>query len=51
MARYWPEFAAAGVAENAAYLLRPDGYIAFADPAAKARSLAAYLDTRGLKFG
>jgi 2-polyprenyl-6-methoxyphenol hydroxylase-like FAD-dependent oxidoreductase len=45
-----PEFARSGVRENAAYLIRPDGYIAFADPAAKARTLAAYLDAHGLTF-
>ena len=44
------EFARTGLAESAAYLIRPDGYIAFADPAAKARNLAAYLDTQGLTF-
>jgi 2-polyprenyl-6-methoxyphenol hydroxylase-like FAD-dependent oxidoreductase len=44
------EFARTGIAENAAYLIRPDGYIAFADPAAKARNLAAYLDAHGLTF-
>jgi 2-polyprenyl-6-methoxyphenol hydroxylase-like FAD-dependent oxidoreductase len=45
-----PGFAASGLVENAAYLIRPDGYIAFADTAAKARTLAAYLDTQGLTF-
>jgi 2-polyprenyl-6-methoxyphenol hydroxylase-like FAD-dependent oxidoreductase len=45
-----PELAHSGLAENASYLIRPDGYIAFADPAAKARTLAAYLDAQGLAF-
>lgn len=45
-----PEFAASGVQENAGYLIRPDGYIAFADPAAKARNLAGYLDSHELRF-
>jgi 2-polyprenyl-6-methoxyphenol hydroxylase-like FAD-dependent oxidoreductase len=45
-----PSIAATGLKENAAYLIRPDGYIAFADPTAKARNLAAYLDTQGLTF-
>ena len=45
-----PGLAASGIAENAVYLIRPDGYIAFADPTAKARNLAAYLDTQGLTF-
>lgn len=45
-----PSFAQSGFAENAVYLIRPDGYIAFADPTAKARNLAAYLDQQGLAF-
>ena len=45
-----PEIAHSGLAENAVYLIRPDGYIAFADPPAKARTLAAYLDAQGLTF-
>jgi 2-polyprenyl-6-methoxyphenol hydroxylase-like FAD-dependent oxidoreductase len=45
-----PEFTRSGIRENAAYLIRPDGYIAFVDPAAKARNLAAYLDAHALAF-
>ncbi len=45
-----PDLAQSGIMENAAYLIRPDGYIAFADPPAKARTLAAYLDSQGLSF-
>jgi 2-polyprenyl-6-methoxyphenol hydroxylase-like FAD-dependent oxidoreductase len=45
-----PEFSRTGLAENAAYLIRPDGYVAFADSAAKARTLASYLDAQGLTF-
>jgi hypothetical protein len=45
-----PGFAHSGVVENAVYLIRPDGYIAFADAGAKARTLAAYLDAKGLTF-
>ena len=45
-----PAFAASGFVENACYLIRPDGYLAFADPPAKARTLAAYLDAHGLNF-
>lgn len=45
-----PEFGEQGVRENAVYLVRPDGYIALADPDAKARTLAAFLDTHGLRF-
>jgi hypothetical protein len=46
-----PQFAEQGLRENAVYLIRPDGYIALADPEAKARTLAAFLDTHGLRFG
>jgi 2-polyprenyl-6-methoxyphenol hydroxylase-like FAD-dependent oxidoreductase len=45
-----PDLAASGLVENAVYFIRPDGYIAFADPPAKARTLAAYLDAQGLTF-
>ncbi len=45
-----PEFSEQGVRENAVYLIRPDGYIALADPEAKARTLAGFLDAQGLKF-
>jgi 2-polyprenyl-6-methoxyphenol hydroxylase-like FAD-dependent oxidoreductase len=38
----------AGLRPNALYLLRPDGYIALADPEASATQLAAYLDAHGL---
>ncbi|NUO50392.1 MAG: NAD(P)-binding protein [Polyangiaceae bacterium] len=44
----WTEAAAAaGYLENASYLVRPDGYVALADPDARAGSLAAYFDARG----
>ena len=45
-----PQMAAEGIQENAVYLIRPDGYIALADPAAKARTLGAFLDSHGLRF-
>ena len=45
-----PDLAHSGIVENAVYLIRPDGYIAFADAGAKARTLAAYLDAQGLTF-
>ncbi|HEV2578063.1 MAG TPA: FAD-dependent monooxygenase [Acidobacteriaceae bacterium] len=45
------QFAEQGLRENAAYLIRPDGYVALADPAAKARTLAEFLDSHGLTFG
>jgi hypothetical protein len=39
----------AGLARNAAYLVRPDGHVALADPEASASALEAYLDARGLR--
>jgi hypothetical protein len=39
----------AGLARNAAYLVRPDGHVALADPAASAITLQKYLDERGLR--
>jgi 2-polyprenyl-6-methoxyphenol hydroxylase-like FAD-dependent oxidoreductase len=39
----------AGLERNAAYLIRPDGYVGLADSAASAGALALYLDTRGLR--
>jgi len=35
--------AAAGLEEGAAYLVRPDGYVGFAEPAGERQQLAAYL--------
>jgi hypothetical protein len=43
------EMKRAGLEANALYLVRPDGYVALADPAAGAAALAAYLDQRGLR--
>lgn len=40
----------AGLARNAAYLVRPDGYVALADAAASAVALGRYLDSRRLRF-
>jgi hypothetical protein len=40
---------AAGLACNAAYLVRPDGYIGFADMAASAEALRRYLDVWQLR--
>ncbi len=39
----------AGLALDAAYLVRPDGYVALADSTARAATLAAYLDARALR--
>jgi len=48
----WPwrlEFGRAGLRRNAAYLVRPDGYVALADAAGHTASIASYLDSRRLK--
>ncbi len=37
-----------GLARDAAYLVRPDGYVALADPDGSARALQSYLDAHGL---
>ena len=39
------EMARAGLRRGAVYLVRPDGYVALADPSANTDSLTAYLDT------
>jgi 2-polyprenyl-6-methoxyphenol hydroxylase-like FAD-dependent oxidoreductase len=39
----------AGLALHAAYLVRPDGYVALADATANPATIAAYLDARGLR--
>jgi 2-polyprenyl-6-methoxyphenol hydroxylase-like FAD-dependent oxidoreductase len=38
----------AGLAQNAVYLVRPDGYVALADPRAGAQNLAQYFAARGI---
>jgi 2-polyprenyl-6-methoxyphenol hydroxylase-like FAD-dependent oxidoreductase len=40
----------AGFERNAMYLLRPDGYIAYADSEADAARLTAYLDSRAIRL-
>ena len=45
---YKPATRRAGLKHNAAYLIRPDGYIAVAEPYGDAAKIASYLDTRGL---
>jgi len=39
----------AGLARNAAYLIRPDGYVGLADPAARGTAALSYLDARGVR--
>jgi hypothetical protein len=41
----------AGLERNAAYVVRPDGYVALADPAASPATLERYLDARRLRPG
>jgi hypothetical protein len=38
----------AGLRRDAVYLVRPDGYVALADPAGKATTTTSYLDAREL---
>jgi 2-polyprenyl-6-methoxyphenol hydroxylase-like FAD-dependent oxidoreductase len=42
------EMGRAGLRRNAVYLLRPDGYVALADPEGGATGMASYLDARKL---
>jgi hypothetical protein len=37
-----------GLMRQAAYLVRPDGYVAMADPEGSATAIASYLDAREL---
>jgi 2-polyprenyl-6-methoxyphenol hydroxylase-like FAD-dependent oxidoreductase len=39
-----------GLSRDALYLVRPDGYVALADPKAAPSSLSAFLDRQGLKL-
>jgi hypothetical protein len=43
-----PEMKLAGLRRNAAYLVRPDGYVGLADAEGSAASVASYLDARQL---
>jgi hypothetical protein len=43
-----PTIARAGLTRDAAYLVRPDGYVALAEPEASAAKLKAYLDEWGV---
>ncbi len=40
--------AEAGLGRNAAYLVRPDGYVALADPAGSAVTITSYLNSHEL---
>jgi 2-polyprenyl-6-methoxyphenol hydroxylase-like FAD-dependent oxidoreductase len=46
-----PEHEKAGLARDAAYLLRPDTYVAVADPQASAETLAHYAKAHGFTLG
>lgn len=43
-----PEMARAGLRRNAVYLVRPDGYVALADPEGGAKAVTSYFDARML---
>jgi 2-polyprenyl-6-methoxyphenol hydroxylase-like FAD-dependent oxidoreductase len=44
------EIARTGLRRNAVYLVRPDGYVALADPEGGAAAVTNYLDTRQITF-
>ena len=44
-----PESDRAGLRRNAVYLVRPDGYVALADPEAIASAITSYFDARRLR--
>jgi len=46
--RWRPDMSSTGLHRNAAYLVRPDGYVALADPDARAATVTSYLDARAL---
>ncbi len=46
-----PEMGRAGLRRNAVYLVRPDGYVALADPDGSAAAITSYLDARQLTTG
>ena len=47
----WREsFGSAGLGPDAAYLVRPDGYVALADATGHAAAIASYLDSRRIKL-
>jgi 2-polyprenyl-6-methoxyphenol hydroxylase-like FAD-dependent oxidoreductase len=44
------DFKKAGLARNALYLMRPDGYVGLASPVATSEALARYLTARRIRF-
>jgi 2-polyprenyl-6-methoxyphenol hydroxylase-like FAD-dependent oxidoreductase len=46
-----PEYAKAGLAEGAAYLLRPDTWVALAEPGGAVEALETYFSSRGFQPG
>jgi hypothetical protein len=46
-----PDHRRIGIARDAAYLLRPDTYVALADPRADPAALERYFAERGIKLG
>jgi 2-polyprenyl-6-methoxyphenol hydroxylase-like FAD-dependent oxidoreductase len=46
--RWRTEMRRAGLWRNAAYLVRPDGYVGLADSVASTAAIASYLDARGI---
>jgi hypothetical protein len=47
--RWRPDLSHIGLLRNAAYLVRPDGYVALADDQARAATVTAYLDRHRLR--
>jgi 2-polyprenyl-6-methoxyphenol hydroxylase-like FAD-dependent oxidoreductase len=45
-----PDIDRAGLRRDAVYLVRPDGYVALADPKGSATALTSYLDARAIRF-
>ena len=45
------EHEAAGLARDAIYLLRPDTYVALADPSGQPGRIESYLSERGIRLG
>ena len=43
-----PEMGRVGLSRNAAYLVRPDGYVAVAEPESSVTKIASFLDSRGI---